>query len=71
MNDLVVFSGNAHLKLAEDICSSLNIKLSEALVSRFSEGEIRVKIIDNVRGKDVFVIQPTCPPSNEKLCWMP
>jgi ribose-phosphate pyrophosphokinase len=67
MNDLVVFSGNAHLKLAEDICSSLNIKLSEALVSRFSEGEIRVKIIDNVRGKDVFVIQPTCPPSNENL----
>jgi len=67
MNKLVIFSGNAHLKLANDICDCLKIKLSDAFVSRFSEGEVRVKINDNVRGKDVFIIQPTCPPTNENL----
>ena len=45
----------------------LKIKLQDALVGRFSEGEIRVKINENVRGKDVFIIQPTCPPSNDNL----
>ncbi len=67
MNKLAVFSGNAHPKLANDICDCLKIKLSDAFVSRFSEGEVRVKINDNVRGKDVFIIQPTCPPTNENL----
>jgi len=64
---LSVFSGNAHLALAQDICEYLKVKLSDVLVDRFSEGEIRVKINDNVRGKDVFVIQPTSPPTNENL----
>ena len=64
MDKLAVFSGNANLHLAEDICKYLRIKLGDILVSRFSEGEIRVKIDENVRGKDVFVIQPTCPPPN-------
>jgi len=63
----MVFTGNAHPQLAKDICGYLKIKLSDALVSRFSEGEIRVKINENVRGKDVFLIQPTCPPPNENL----
>ncbi|MCM8800921.1 MAG: ribose-phosphate pyrophosphokinase [Candidatus Omnitrophica bacterium] len=67
MDKLMVFSGNAHPELAKDICKSLKIRLSDALVGRFSEGEIRVKINENVRGKDVFVIQPTCPPPNENL----
>ncbi|MDD5432310.1 MAG: ribose-phosphate pyrophosphokinase [Candidatus Omnitrophica bacterium] len=67
MDKLMVFSGNAHLQLSKDICESLKIKLSDALVSRFSEGEVRVKVNENVRGKDVFVIQPTCPPSNENI----
>ena len=67
MDKLTVFSGNAHPQLAKDICKYLKIKLSDALVTRFSEGEIRVKINENVRGKDVFVIQPTCPPSNDNL----
>jgi ribose-phosphate pyrophosphokinase len=67
MDKLMVFTGNAHPQLAKDICSYLKIKLSDALVSRFSEGEIRVKINENVRGKDVFLIQPTCPPPNENL----
>jgi len=67
MDKLMVFTGNAHPQLAKDICGYLKIKLSDALVSRFSEGEIRVKINENVRGKDVFLIQPTCPPPNENL----
>lgn len=67
MNKLAVFSGNAHPQLAKDICKYLKIKLSDALVTRFSEGEIRVKIEENVRGKDVFVVQPTCPPPNDNL----
>jgi len=67
MDKLAVFSGNANLALAQNICKFLKIKLSNALVSKFSEGEIRVKINENVRGKDVFVVQPTCPPPNENL----
>ena len=67
MDKLAILSGNAHPGLAKDICDYLKVKLSEALVDRFSEGEIRVKINENVRGKDAFVIQPTCPPSNDNL----
>ncbi|MCX5703731.1 MAG: ribose-phosphate pyrophosphokinase [Candidatus Omnitrophica bacterium] len=67
MDKLAVFSGNAHPKLACDICKYLKVKLQDALVDRFSEGEIRVKINDNIRGKDVFIVQPTCPPSNDNL----
>jgi ribose-phosphate pyrophosphokinase len=67
MDKLAVFSGNAHPRLAKDICKYLKIQLCDALVGRFSEGEIRVKINENVRGKDVFIIQPTCPPANDNL----
>jgi ribose-phosphate pyrophosphokinase len=67
VDKLAIFSGNANLVLAKDICKDLKVKLQDALVGRFSEGEIRVKINDNVRGKDVFIIQPTCPPSNDNL----
>ncbi|MEK6727967.1 MAG: ribose-phosphate pyrophosphokinase [Candidatus Omnitrophota bacterium] len=67
MDKLAIFSGNAHPGLAKNICKYLKAKLSDAFVARFSEGEIRVKINENVRGKDVFIIQPTCPPPNENL----
>ena len=67
MDKLKIFSGNAHPELAGAICASLKIKLSDAFVGAFSEGEIRVKINENVRGKDIFVIQPTCPPPNDTL----
>ncbi len=67
MDKIAVLSGNAHPELAKSICKYLKVKLSDAFVGRFSEGEIRVKINENVRGKDVFVIQPTCPPSNDNL----
>ncbi|MCX5697871.1 MAG: ribose-phosphate pyrophosphokinase [Candidatus Omnitrophica bacterium] len=67
MDKLSIFTGNAHPELAKKICKYLKVPLSEALVGKFSEGEIRVKINYNVRGKDVFVIQPTCPPPNDTL----
>lgn len=67
MDKLAVICGNAHPELAKNIVKSLNIGLTETLVSKFSEGEVRVKINENVRGKDVFVVQPTCPPVNDNL----
>lgn len=67
MDKLAVFSGNANLDLAKNICKELKSGLQDAFVGRFSEGEIRVKINENVRGKDVFIIQPTCPPANDNL----
>ena len=66
-NRISIFTGNAHPKLAKDIAKYLGGKVSPALVSRFSDGEVRVKIEENVRGKDVFVVQPTSPPVNENL----
>lgn len=69
MNDTVmmVFSGNANLALSEGIVKKLNMRLGMATVGRFSDGEVAVEIEENVRGKDVFVIQPTCSPTNENL----
>jgi len=66
-NIIKVFSGNANPELAKEICSHLDISLSEVEVRRFSDGEIFVEIGENVRGADVFVIQPTCPPVNDHL----
>jgi ribose-phosphate pyrophosphokinase len=67
MDELAIFTGNANPKLAEGICGYLKVSLGDVMVTRFSEGEVRVKINENVRGKDVFVIQSTCPPPNESL----
>ena len=66
-DSLMVFSGNANPKLASDVVKRLNISLGRANVGRFSDGEISVEIHEHVRGKDVFVVQPTCAPSNENL----
>ncbi len=66
-NKLEIFSGNANLKLANEICGCLKVSLGNAEVSRFSDGEIEVKVEESVRGADVFVIQPTCPPVNDNL----
>ncbi|MDD5428408.1 MAG: ribose-phosphate pyrophosphokinase [Candidatus Omnitrophica bacterium] len=66
-NNLLIFSGNSNKALANDICKFLKVKLADAAVDHFSDGEIRVKINENVRGHDVFVVQPTCLPSNENL----
>ena len=67
MDKLTIFSGNANRKLTEDICESLNVSLGESNVSSFRDGETRVKINQNVRGKDVFIVQTTCNPANENL----
>ncbi len=67
MGKLKVFSGNAHKALAKDICHYLEIELGDAQVDRFPDGEIRLQILENVRGTDVFVIQPTCTPVNDNL----
>ena len=66
-SELVIFSGNANQPLAQEICQYLGIRLGRADVKQFSDGEISVKLIDNVRGRDVFVIQPTSSPTNDNL----
>jgi ribose-phosphate pyrophosphokinase len=64
---LILFSGNANRALSQEIADHLGVPLGEAEVSRFADGEILVQIFENVRGADVFVIQPTCRPVNENL----
>ncbi len=64
---LKLFSGNAHPALAEEICKHLGMKLGDINVDRFPDGEVRLQVQENVRGADVFVIQPTCRPVNENL----
>jgi ribose-phosphate pyrophosphokinase len=67
MNDPIIFTGNSNPKLAEDICKYLNMPLGKAKVKRFSDGEIQIEIDENVRSRDVFVIQSTCAPVNDNL----
>jgi len=64
---MMVFTGNANAQLAQDVASYLNISLGKATVGEFSDGEIQVDITENVRGRDVFIIQPTCAPTNNNL----
>ena len=64
---LVLFSGNGNKSLSEAISKKLSLKLGDSKVERFSDGEISVKIEENVRGMDVFLIQPTSPPAHENL----
>ena len=65
--DLKLFTGNANRALAEEIAQYLHVPLGDAEVSRFSDGEVFVQVNENVRGTDVFIIQPTCPPVNDSL----
>jgi len=64
---MMVFTGNANPQLATAVCGYLDIPLGKAIVDRFSDGEIQVEIMENVRGRDVFIIQPTCKPTNDNL----
>ena len=64
---IAVFAGNAHPQLARDIARYLRIPLARAHVGRFSDGEINVEILENIRGRETFIVQPTCPPSSENL----
>ncbi len=66
-NGIMVFTGNANISLAKDIVRHLNMRLGRASVEIFSDGEVMVEIGENVRGKDVFIIQPTCAPTNNHV----
>src|SRR3954467_14204273 len=65
--ELKLFSGNAHPALAAEIAAYLKVPLGAADVTRFSDGEVYVQVNENVRGSDVFVLQPTCPPVNDTI----
>ena len=67
MHSLVLFAGNSNPELAQDICRHIGIKLGDAQVTTFSDGETRVEVMENVRGRDVFVLQSTCVPVNDHL----
>lgn len=69
-NNMMVFSGNANPQLAHDIAAKLQMPLGKAVVGKFSDAETMVEIMENVRGKDVFVVQPTCAPTNDNLMEM-
>jgi ribose-phosphate pyrophosphokinase len=64
---MAVFTGNANPALAQEIARHLMIPLGRAYVGRFSDGEVTVELMENVRGRDVFIVQPTCPPTNDAL----
>jgi len=66
-NNLMVFTGNANPELADKIARHIGIPLGNADIGKFSDGEVAVEIKENVRGKDVFIIQPTCAPTNDSL----
>jgi len=63
----VLFTGNANTPLAQEIASQLGVEMGQALVGRFSDGEVRVEVRQNVRARDIFVVQSTCAPTNENL----
>ena len=64
---LMVFTGNANIKLANDIARELGVPMGKAVVGRFSDGEVAVEIMENVRGRDVYLIQPTCAPTADNF----
>jgi len=73
LSNMIIFSGNANESLAKEICQHLNIKLGGALVETFSDRETKVKILENIRRKEVYIIQPTCRPVDHhfmELCIM-
>ena len=67
MQDFRIFTGSAHREFSQKVAKVLDIELSKAEVTRFSDGEISIRLCESVRGKDVFVIQPTCAPTNDNL----
>lgn len=66
-SEMNIFSGSAHRGLAEKICAFVGVPLGDATVGSFPDGETYVRINENIRGRDVFIVQPTCPPSNHNL----
>jgi ribose-phosphate pyrophosphokinase len=66
-NRIIIIFGNSNAPLAQKVCSTLDVAVCQSVVGRFSDGEVRVEIAENVRGMDVYVLQSTCPPVNENL----
>src|SRR6185369_11439427 len=66
-SEMKIFSGSAHRELAQRICASVGVPLGDATVSSFPDGETYVKINENIRGRDIFIVQPTCPPTNQNI----
>ncbi|MDP9014954.1 MAG: ribose-phosphate diphosphokinase [Pseudomonadota bacterium] len=66
-SSISLFAGNANPSLAQEIARHLHVQLGRAEVGRFSDGEVSVELMENVRGRDVFILQPTCPPANDNL----
>jgi ribose-phosphate pyrophosphokinase len=66
-SNLTIFAGNANPKLANDVAKRLGMPLGKATVGRFSDGEVNVELLENVRGRDVFILQSTCAPTNDNL----
>src|SRR5438309_10938557 len=66
-SELKIFSGSAHPTLAQQIAKFVGVPLGDATISSFPDGETYVKINENVRGRDVFIVQPTCPPTNQNI----
>ena len=64
---MALFTGNANPALAQEIARHLMVPLGRSVVGRFSDGEVNVELMENVRGRDVFLVQPTCPPVNDHL----
>lgn len=67
LEHMKIFTGNANPELAKEICDYLGIPLGDSVVSKFSDGEINVEIDESVRGKDVYIVQPTCEPGNDNI----
>ena len=67
MNNVRIFHGNAHRDLVEEVCARLNLPIGRADVGRFPDGETKIRFNENIRNRDVFIIQPTCPPVNDNL----
>jgi ribose-phosphate pyrophosphokinase len=66
-NDVLVFSGGSNQELSNEVCQRLGINLGKAKISRFVDGECNIQIYESIRGKEVYIIQSTCPPVNENI----
>jgi ribose-phosphate pyrophosphokinase len=64
MNDVLIFSGNGNTELSEEVANRLGMYLGKSQIKRFSDGECSIQIYESIRGKEVYIIQPTCPPVN-------
>src|SRR5258708_32268155 len=67
LDRLMVFPANANPRLAQEVAKPLNLSIGRAIVGKFSDGEVMIELLENVRGKDVFVLQSTCAPPNDNL----